>query len=70
MLKKIVAAGEQRGFDVEVYHCGFDPNSLDMVILREKGIAIFDSTAPHEYFPERNSDEIIDMYERCITRNR
>jgi len=67
MLKKIVAAGEQRGFDVEVYHCGFDPNSLDMVILREKGIAIFDSTAPHEYFPERNSDEIIDMYERCIT---
>ncbi|MBM7602272.1 ABC-type lipoprotein export system ATPase subunit [Metabacillus crassostreae] len=67
MLKKIVAAGEQKGFDVEVYHCGFDPNSLDMVILRERGIAIFDSTAPHEYFPDRNSDEIIDMYESCIT---
>jgi hypothetical protein len=67
MLKKIVSAGEEKGFDVEVYHCGFDPNSLDMVILREKGIAIFDSTAPHEYFPDRNSDEIIDMYERCIT---
>jgi hypothetical protein len=67
MLKKLVAAGEEKGFDVEVYHCGFDPNSLDMVILREKGIAIFDSTAPHEYFPDRDSDEIIDMYERCIT---
>jgi hypothetical protein len=66
MLKKIAAAGEAKGFDIEVYHCGFDPNSLDMVIIRELGIAIFDSTAPHEYFPERDTDEIIDMYERCI----
>ncbi|MBN8193147.1 PRK06851 family protein [Bacillus sp. NTK074B] len=67
MLKKIASAGEEKGYDVEVYHCGFDPNSLDMLIIREKGIAIFDSTSPHEYFPERQSDEIIDMYERCIT---
>lgn len=66
MLKKIAAAGEQRGFDVEVYHCGFDPNSLDMVIVREIGFAIFDSTAPHEYFPERAEDEIVDTYARCI----
>ncbi len=67
MLKKIAAAGEEKGFDVEVYHCGFDPNSLDMVIIRERGVAIFDSTAPHEYFPDRDTDEIVDMYERCIT---
>jgi len=38
-----------------------------MVIIPEKSIAIFDSTAPHEYFPDRKNDEIIDMYERCIT---
>ncbi|MFX3623586.1 MAG: PRK06851 family protein [Ectobacillus sp.] len=67
MLKKLAAAAEQRGFDVEVYHCGFDPKSLDMVIVRELGIAIFDSTAPHEYFPSRDSDEIIDMYTTIIT---
>ncbi|MGM1045609.1 MAG: PRK06851 family protein [Bacillota bacterium] len=66
MLKKIAAAGEERGFDVEIYHCGFDPNSLDMVIVREAEFAIFDSTAPHEYFPDRPSDEIIDTYARCI----
>lgn len=66
MLKKIAAVGEERGFDVEVYHCGFDPNSLDMVIVREIGFAIFDSTAPHEYFPDRTEDEIIDTYARCI----
>lgn len=67
MLKKLASEAEQRGFDVEIYHCGFDPNSLDMVTVRELGFAIFDSTAPHEYFPERANDEIIDMYERAIT---
>ncbi|MFC3886342.1 PRK06851 family protein [Bacillus songklensis] len=66
MLKKIAANAEERGFDVEVYHCGFDPKSLDMVIVRELGFAIFDSTAPHEYFPEKSSDEIIDMYGTLI----
>ncbi|MCL6572037.1 MAG: PRK06851 family protein [Bacillus sp. (in: Bacteria)] len=66
MLKQLLAAAEARGFDVEVYHCGFDPHSLDMVIFRELGVAIFDSTAPHEYFPSRDGDEIIDMYELLI----
>ncbi|MDQ1914402.1 PRK06851 family protein [Paenibacillus sp. GD4] len=67
MLKKLAAIAEERGLDVEIYHCGFDPNSLDMIIVRELGVAMFDSTAPHEYFPERESDEIVDMYSRCIT---
>ncbi|MDR6120903.1 GTPase SAR1 family protein [Bacillus sp. SLBN-46] len=66
MLKKLAAAAEERGVDVEIYHCGFDPNSLDMCIFRELGIAIFDSTAPHEYFPSRDGDEILDMYELLI----
>lgn len=68
LLKKLARRAEERGFDVEVYHCGFDPNSLDMVILRELDVCIFDSTAPHEYFPSRDSDEIIDMYSELITQ--
>lgn len=67
LLKKLAANAEASGFDVEIYHCGFDPNSLDMIIVRELGFAIFDSTAPHEYFPERPGDSIIDMYEKTIT---
>lgn len=67
MLRKLAAAAEERGVDVEVYHCGFDPNSLDMLIFRELNIAIFDSTSPHEYYPGRESDEVIDMYEIAIT---
>ncbi|WP_251551711.1 PRK06851 family protein [Neobacillus muris] len=66
MLKKLAQVAEERGVDTEVYHCGFDPHSLDMLIFRELGIAIFDSTAPHEYFPSRDGDEIIDMYELLI----
>lgn len=66
MLKKLASEGESRGLDVEIYHCGFDPHSLDMVIFRELGIAIFDSTAPHEYFPSREGDEIIDLYGTII----
>ena len=66
MLKKLAAAAEVKGIDVEVYHCGFDPNSLDMVVFRELGLCVFDSTAPHEYYPSRDGDEIIDVYEILI----
>ncbi|TFB18925.1 hypothetical protein E3U55_11685 [Filobacillus milosensis] len=69
MLKKIVKEAEQRGYDVEIYHCGFDPESLDMIILRELGLAIFDATAPHEHEPQRSNDEIYDVYELFIDGN-
>ncbi|OLN21148.1 hypothetical protein BTO30_16565 [Domibacillus antri] len=66
-MKKIAAAAEQNGYTAEVYHCGFDPASVDMVIVRELGFALFDSTAPHEYFPGNEGvDEIIDMYKELV----
>nr|WP_245350095.1 PRK06851 family protein [Cytobacillus eiseniae] len=67
MLKKLADEAEKRGFDIEIYHCGFDPHSLDMLIIRELGLAIFDSTSPHEYFPTRAGDEIIDTYEMIVS---
>ncbi|WP_308639774.1 PRK06851 family protein [Paenibacillus silvisoli] len=66
LLKKLAAAAEQKGIVVQVFHCGFDPNSLDMLIFPALGTAIFDSTAPHEYFPDRDGDEILDMYPLTI----
>lgn len=66
LLKKLAKNAQERGFDVEVYHCGFDPNSLDMLIFRELDLAIFDSTSPHEYFPVRSNDKIIDMYKEAV----
>ncbi|MEC0201112.1 PRK06851 family protein [Paenibacillus lautus] len=66
LLKKLASTAEQKGIEVQVFHCGFDPNSLDMLIFPELRTAIFDSTAPHEYFPDRDGDEILDMYARTI----
>lgn len=66
LLKKIAAQAEKRGYDMEIYHCSFDPESLDMVLVRELGWAVFDSTAPHEYFPSKAGDEVIDMYELTV----
>lgn len=67
LLKKVAAVAEERGFDTEIYHCGFDPNSIDMVVVRELSFAIFDSTDPHEYFPDRDGDEIVDLYLAAVT---
>lgn len=66
MLRKIVAQATEKGYDSEVYHCGFDPNSLDMVILPELSFAILDGTAPHVIDPSRSSDQVVDMYEICF----
>ena len=67
ILKKVSQYALDRGLDTEIYHCGFDPNSLDMVIVPELKICVFDSTAPHEHFPSREGDVIVDVYSECIT---
>ena len=69
MLKKILTTAQGKGLDVEVYHCGFDPDSLDMLLIPELDLCIFDSTAPHEYFPARENDIVLDMYTQLITPN-
>ena len=65
-LKKVAERAVVNGFDVEVYHCAFDPGSIDMVAVRELNFCLFDSTAPHEYFPERDSDEVLDFYKLSV----
>lgn len=66
MLKKIAKYAVNQGYAIEIYHCAFDPNSLDMVIIPELKTCIFDSTAPHEYFPSKANDHIVDVYEECV----
>ncbi len=65
-LKRIAEYAVAAGFDAEVYHCAFDPDSVDMVILRELHLGLFDSTAPHEHFPSRPDDEVIDIYKAAV----
>ncbi len=61
-LKRLSAGAREQGFDIEEYYCSFDKNSLDMVVIRELSVCVFDSTSPHEKFPERQTDEILDFY--------
>lgn len=65
-LKKLRDKAVAAGFEAEVYHCAFDPQSLDMLILRELDFCIFDSTSPHEYFPSLPTDEVIDVYQAAV----
>ena len=67
LLKRVRQDALDAGFDTETYLCSFDPNSLDMVVIRELSVCIFDSTSPHEMFPERAGDEIVDIYAAAIT---
>ena len=69
LLKKIQEAGEAKGLVTEVYHCGFDPDSLDMILFPELELCIFDSTAPHEYQVSRPSDTVIDLYSELINKD-
>ena len=62
LLRKLAAFARRRGFCTEIYHSSLDPDSFDMVIVRELGFCVFDSTAPHEYSPTRESDVVLDLY--------
>lgn len=67
LMKKIASIALSRGFDVQYVWCGLDSRAIDMVILPELSFCIFDSTMPHEYFPDKSrvGDEIFDMEQHC-----
>ncbi len=66
MMKKIANAALNAGFDTEVYHCAFDPQSVDMVIIPKLDVVILDGTAPHVFNPLRPMDILVDMYALCL----
>lgn len=66
MMRKIGKCAEGIGLSVEYYPCGFDPHSLDMVIIPALSVAVFDGTSPHVINPSRDNDEIVDMFKLCI----
>ncbi|MBQ4517813.1 MAG: hypothetical protein II997_04405 [Clostridia bacterium] len=68
-MKSIAQKAFDLGYHIERYHCSFDPNSLDMIVIRELSISIFDATAPHEYFPTKSDDEILDLYALSTVRD-
>lgn len=47
LMKRIARHAEAAGLDTQRILCSGDPDSLDAVILPEKGVAVVDGTAPH-----------------------
>lgn len=68
LMKKILAESIAYGIDVELYRCSFDPTSIDMLIIRDLDFCIFDSTSPHEFFPTRKNDIILDLYTKTVNQ--
>ena len=54
------------GIDVELYRCSLDPNSIDMLIIRELNVCLHDNTAPHTIAVNDPSIQIIDMYKETV----
>lgn len=65
IMKAIGQEAERRGFDVLYGWCGLDPEGVDLVQIPELSVCIFDATKPHEYDPERDGDEILDLLSMC-----
>ncbi len=65
LIKKIVEGAVERGYQTDVYHCALDPDSIDMVVISQLGIAVLDGSMPHVEEPERPGDKIIDMLD-CL----
>ncbi len=66
-LNKVMKACMDDGFDIEQYHCSFDLGSTDMILVPGLDLCVFDSTAPHEFSPDRNDDLVIDLYKETVT---
>ncbi|MGI6678122.1 MAG: PRK06851 family protein [Dehalobacterium sp.] len=61
LIRKIAEGAVERGYQADFYHCALDPDTLDMVVIPQLGIAVFDGSNPHLVEPERAGDTVINM---------
>jgi len=66
LMRYILQKAKDLGYDADVYYCSLDPKSLDMLIIPELNLCIFDATSPHVYEPSTPTDEIIDTYGKFV----
>ena len=60
LMKRIARHAETAGLDTQLILCSGDPDSLDAVILPQKGISVVDGTAPHVV--EANCPGAVEIY--------
>ncbi|SIT70189.1 hypothetical protein [Edaphobacillus lindanitolerans] len=65
IMRMLGKEAEARGFDLLYGWCALDPGSIDLLVIPELSLCLFDATEPHVYNPEREGDRIIDMVGMC-----
>ena len=63
LMKKVAKEMLSRGYDVDLYPCSSDPDSLDAIVIKQLGVVMLDATAPHIVDPKNPGviDEILDL---------
>lgn len=63
LMKKVAKEMIERGYDVDLYPCSSDPDSLDVIVIKKLGAVMLDATAPHIVDPKNPGaiDEILDL---------
>ncbi|NLK52172.1 MAG: hypothetical protein GX295_06975 [Syntrophomonadaceae bacterium] len=67
LISKVAQAAVKRGYSVELFHCAFDPNSVDMVIIPYLKAAVLDGSVPHIIEAQRPGDRLINLMELADT---
>ncbi len=52
LMRRVAAALEEAGHEVEYIFCSGDPDSLDAIVCEDLGAAVADATAPHVMEPQ------------------
>jgi chloramphenicol 3-O-phosphotransferase len=63
LIAKAAQEAVKKGFSIELFHCAFDPNSVDMVVIPYLRTAVLDGSPPHLIEPRRPGDRVIDLME-------
>lgn len=69
LIRKVGNEALRRGYNITYFLCGFDPSSIDMLIIEKLDVAILDGTEPHVIDPSRENDEVIDMFVLTMDQN-
>ena len=68
LMKQVAQDVLQKGYNVQYFHCSFDPASIDMIVIPKLDTALIDGTAPHVVDAARIGDLVIDMFE-CVAQD-
>lgn len=69
LIRKVGNEAINRGYDITYFLCGFDPSSIDMIIIDDLKVTIIDGTSPHVIDATRDTDEIVDLFLLTMDQN-